>query len=87
MPDKYTDDQIADTVCDTIASFGPDRSAVVRDAKLEGLEIDSLDMVELAQVIEQDLGIRVETADFKGVETVGESIDVIVSKSKASAPA
>jgi acyl carrier protein len=77
--------EIEDAICDAIAGFGPDRAAVVRTAQLEALDVDSLDMVELAQIVEEDLGVRVETADFKGVETVGQAIDVVLGKLPAAA--
>jgi acyl carrier protein len=87
MDSTKTPAEIESEICDTIATFGPDREAVVRDANLEQLDVDSLDMVELAQIIESDLGVRVEFADFKGAVTVGEAIDVVIAKAQAGATA
>jgi len=80
METLRTPAEIEEHICDAIATFGPERRRVVRDAQLEQLEVDSLDLVELAQIIEEDLGVRVETADFAKVKTVGDVIDVVVEK-------
>ena len=50
------------------------------DATLEDLDIDSLDLVELAQIIEEKYEVRLERDDFKDVTTVGGAIDAIVNR-------
>jgi acyl carrier protein len=80
MEQVKTPQEIEDGICDAIARFGPERSEVTRDATLADLDVDSLDLVELAQIVEEDYGIRVETGDFKDVVTVGHAIDVVLSK-------
>ena len=54
--------------------------AVTRDATLEDIDIDSLDLVELTQVIEESYGIDLEGSDFKNIATVGDVIDLVVAK-------
>lgn len=57
--------------------FGADPDRITRDARLEDLEVDSLDLVELGQIIQDEYGVRLELEKFRGVETVGDAIDAI----------
>ncbi len=50
------------------------------EATLEDLDIDSLDLVELAQIIEERYEVRLERDDFKDVNTVGGALDAIVKR-------
>ena len=61
-------------------SFGPPAEEVRRDATFEALDVDSLDLVELAQVIEDEFGIALKGDDVKDIKTVGEVIDLVVSR-------
>ena len=61
-------------------SFGPDQSLITRDATFEQLDIDSLDLVELAQIVEDEYGVELKGDDVKDVKTVGEVIDLVVAK-------
>ena len=54
------------------------------EARLEDLDIDSLDLVELGQVVEERYGIQLEREDMKDVTTVGDVIGVIVSRAGKS---
>jgi acyl carrier protein len=53
------------------------------EATLEDLDIDSLDLVELAQIIEERYEVRLERDDFKDVTTVGGAIEAIVVRCTA----
>ena len=46
----------------------------------EDLDIDSLDLVELAQIVEDEFGVELRGDDVKDVKTVGEVIDLVVTK-------
>jgi acyl carrier protein len=67
-------------VVETLASFGPDADQITRDATFEELDIDSLDLVELAQIVEDEYGVVLKGDDMKELRTVGDAIDLIVSK-------
>jgi acyl carrier protein len=75
-----TPDQIETTVFDAIATFGPERSEVTREATLEQLDIDSLDLAELSQIVEDRFGIRLKDADVTENKTVGDAVDIIVAR-------
>jgi acyl carrier protein len=81
MP-SVTTEQVESRVIETLASFGPDASQITREATFEELDIDSLDLVELAQVVEDEYGVVLKGEDMKELKTVGESIDLIVARAE-----
>ena len=75
-----TMEQVEARVIDALASFGPDKSQISRSSTFEELDIDSLDLVELAQIVEDEYGVVLKGEDMKGLETVGDAIDLIASR-------
>ena len=71
---------IETTVFEALKSFGADPAVLRRDATLEELEVDSLDLVELAQVIEDEYKVEVTSQDVQNVKTVGDVIDLVASR-------
>jgi len=67
-------------VFDSIAIFGPEPEEISREATLESLDVDSLDLVELGQLVEEKYGVRLQPQDFEDVSTVGDAVDVIATK-------
>jgi acyl carrier protein len=80
MPATITPEAVEEKVAETLASFGPDREEVVREATFEQLDIDSLDLVELAQIMEDEYGVQIREEDLKGIENVGQSIDFVAAR-------
>jgi acyl carrier protein len=56
---------------------GIDADRLTPDATLEGLDIDSLDLVEFKQVVEDRYDMVLERDDFNGVVTIGHALDVV----------
>jgi acyl carrier protein len=75
-----TTEQVQARVVEALASFGPDASQINREATFEQLDIDSLDLVELAQIVEDEYGVVLKGEDMKELKTVGDAIDLIVAK-------
>jgi acyl carrier protein len=75
-----TNEQVQARVIEALASFGPDASQITRDSTFEELDIDSLDLVELAQIVEDEYGVVLKGEDMKELRTVGDAIDLIASK-------
>ena len=75
-----TSEQVENRVVEALASFGPDPSQITRDASFEELDIDSLDLVELAQIVEDEYGVVLKGEDMKELKTVGDAIDMIASR-------
>ena len=70
--------QIEKRLMELIAGFSPRPDAVTRDATLEALDVDSLDLVEFAQAAEEEFGVTLVTDDVQEVKTVGEALDLVV---------
>jgi acyl carrier protein len=51
----------------------------------EDLDADSLDLVELVMGLEERFDITVPEEDLEGVATVGQAVDLVLSKAGASA--
>ncbi|MFF8911216.1 phosphopantetheine-binding protein [Streptomyces olivaceoviridis] len=67
-------------VKDALVELGVDEADIFPEAALDDLEIDSLDMVELAQTIKKDLEVPVKPKDFDGVDTVGQVLGLCYRK-------
>ena len=81
MP-AVTTEQVETRVQEVLASFGPDADQISRSSTFEELDIDSLDLVELAQVVEDEYGVVLKGEDMKELKTVGDAIDLIVSRAE-----
>ena len=79
-----THEELENHVLEALVEFGAERDDLQRDATLESLDIDSLDMVELGQALQEDLGIKLAPKDFEGVKTVGDALDVITARAGVS---
>jgi acyl carrier protein len=79
MP-AVTTEQVEARVIEALASFGPDADQISRESTFEELDIDSLDLVELAQIVEDEYGVVLKGEDMKELKTVGDAIDLIASR-------
>jgi acyl carrier protein len=80
MATTATPQSIEETIIESLVTFGADADAINRDATLEAIDIDSLDLVELTQVVEETYDIDLEGSDFKSIKTVGDVVDLVVAK-------
>ncbi len=56
------------------------RRQIERSSTFEELDIDSLDLVELAQIVEDEYGVVLKGEDMKELKTVGDAIELISAK-------
>ena len=84
MP-AVTTEQVESRVVEVLASFGPDADQISRQSTFEELDIDSLDLVELAQIVEDEYGVVLKGEDMKELQSVGDAVDLIVSRADAEA--
>jgi acyl carrier protein len=75
-----TTQQVEARVIEALASFGPDASQITREATFEELDVDSLDLVELAQIVEDEYGVVLKGEDMKELKAVGDAIDLIAAR-------
>jgi acyl carrier protein len=65
-------------IAEALVEFGADADALRPDATLAELDIDSLDLFELSQILKQEFGLEVDPEDFGGVETLGQAQAVLL---------
>jgi acyl carrier protein len=80
MAETQSKDQIAARVTEALVEFGEQAENVKPEAKFSDLDIDSLDLVELAQIVEDEYGVEITDADMDKLETVGDVVDLIVAR-------
>lgn len=79
MSTSVTTETVEKRVVEAIESFGPE-GEVTREASFESLDVDSLDLVELAQISEEEYGVELKSEDMKELSTVGDVVDLIVAR-------
>ena len=80
MSATITAEQVESVVYDALVELGPTRDQLERDATFEALDVDSLDLAELSQIIEDEYGVKLKGEDVGKIKTVGGAIDLIVAK-------
>ena len=80
MATQVSTENVEKTIYDGLVELGTERDDLSREATLEQLDVDSLDLVELAQIVEDEYGVELKGDDVKDVKTVGEVIDLVVAK-------
>ncbi len=80
MATTTTPQDVEATVVENLVAFGADADAVSRDATLASIDVDSLDLVELTQVVEETYDIDLDGADFKNIRTVGDVVDLVLAR-------
>jgi acyl carrier protein len=80
MATEVTTDRVEQVIFDGLDQVGAEREQLAREATFEELDVDSLDLVEVAQIIEDEFGVQLEGDDVKDLKTVGEVIDLVVAR-------
>ena len=77
MAATVTKEQIQEKVTEALVELGADREAIKPEAEFEALDLDSLDLVELAQIVEEEWGVEITAKDMETMKTVGQALDVV----------
>jgi acyl carrier protein len=80
MSTTVTKDQIEERVKEALIEFGAEPDQINRDAEFEALDVDSLDLVELAQISEDEWGVQIKGEDMEGIKTVGQAVDLVAER-------
>lgn len=80
----HTKAEIKAKIYDALENFGADPDAITEDATLEEIDIDSLDLVELAQILDEEMGIQIEQGDLGEIRTVGDALEGVYAKAGAT---
>ncbi|HEX2128822.1 MAG TPA: phosphopantetheine-binding protein [Solirubrobacterales bacterium] len=79
MPTAVTPQAVEKVIFDGVEEIGAE-GEITRDAAFEDLDLDSLDLVELAQIVEDEFGVELDGDAVKDVKTVGDVIDLVVAR-------
>jgi len=83
MSATITTEQVQEKVFAALIAFGADPEVVTYDAGWGVLDVDSLDLVELAQVVEDEFGVEITSQDMQNLLTVGSVIELVVARAAA----
>ena len=65
---------------EALPQFGVEPDDITREATFEDLDVDSLDLAELSQIIEDEFGVQLKGDDVGKIKTVGDAVDLVVSR-------
>jgi acyl carrier protein len=80
MSTTVTEEQIERLVFESLLTFGADADQINREATFEALDIDSLDMAELSQIVHESYGVELKGSDVAEVKTVDDAIKLIAER-------
>jgi acyl carrier protein len=80
MSTTVTREQIEQRVYKALEEFGAEPDQISPDAEFESMDVDSLDLVELAQIVEDEYGVQLKGEDMEGIKTVRQAVDLVMSK-------
>jgi acyl carrier protein len=73
-------DAIEHRINAALIEFGVESGAGRLDAKWEEIDVDSLDLAELAQIIEEEYGVELRHREMQELKTVGDVVDAIAAR-------
>ena len=80
MAETITPEAVETTVRNALAQFGPEPDEIKLEATFEELDVDSLDLAELSQIIEDEYGVQLKGDDVAKIKTVGDAVDLVVNR-------
>ena len=80
METTTTTEQVEQVVTEALVSFGTDADQINPDATFEALDVDSLDLAEMAQIIDDKFGVELNGNDVKGIEKIGDLVALVVAR-------
>lgn len=63
-----------------LMDFGVEADEIDNEVPFDALDVDSLDLVEIVQGIEEEYGVSITTADMFDLQTIGQAIDLVVRR-------
>ena len=83
MPETVTRDAIQTRVFSALEEFGAEPAEIKLEASFEELDVDSLDLVELGQIVQEEYGVEIKGEDMPKMKTVGDAVDLIAERAGA----
>jgi acyl carrier protein len=73
-PETVTRDAVQTRVFTALEEFGADPEEISLEATFEDLDVDSLDLVELGQIVQEEYGVEIKGEDMHKLKTVGDAV-------------
>ena len=80
MPQTITRSEIQARVFTALEEFGAEPDDLAPDATFEALDVDSLDLVELGQIVQEEYGVELKGEDMPKLKTVDDAVAMIESR-------
>ena len=82
-PETITRSAIQQRVYAALEEFGADPDELALEATFEALDVDSLDLVELGQIVQDEYGVEIKGEDMPKLKTVGDAVNLIAERAGA----
>jgi acyl carrier protein len=80
MSTAVSEEQIEKVVVESLETFGAEPDQITRQATFEELDIDSLDLAELSQIVHEQFGVELKGADVAEIKCVDDAIKMIAAR-------
>jgi acyl carrier protein len=80
MSTAVTTDQIEKVVVEALQTFGAEPDQITPEATFEALDIDSLDLAELSQIVHEQFGVELKGSDVAEIKSVEDAVALIASR-------
>jgi acyl carrier protein len=81
--ETVTREAVQTRVFAALEEFGADADEIKLEATFEDLDVDSLDLVELGQIVQEEYGVEIKGEDMPKLKTVGDAVDLIATRAGA----
>jgi len=75
-----TREDVEALVISSLEELGAEADALSPTATFEELDVDSLDLAELSQIVEEKYGVKLQGEDVAKLQTVADAVDLIVER-------
>jgi acyl carrier protein len=82
-PTTVTREAVQTRVFAALEEFGAEPDEITLEATFEALDVDSLDLVELGQIVQEEYGVEIKGEDMPKLKTVGDAVDLISDRASA----
>ena len=79
-PTTITTEAIQTRVYEALEEFGAEAADLSPDATFEALDVDSLDLVELGQIVHEEYGVEIKGEDMPKLKTVGDAVTLVADR-------
>lgn len=79
MSKSMARDEIYERVVAALIDFGAEAEQIGPEATFVVLDVDSLDLVELGQIVEEEYGVVLKEENLREIRSVGQVTELIAS--------